>query len=100
MLLVGESFGDCSDEICGAVVQMRPKGLKLAIWTGEAKHEDAVRFIGKVFKDQLKLDDGTRIKYEVLFCFALFNFFLPTDSNGGYASKSRYEIPITNQCTI
>ena len=46
MLLVGESFGDCSDEICGAVVQMRPKGLKLAIWTGEAKHEDAVRFIG------------------------------------------------------
>ena len=46
MLLVGEGFGDCSEEICGAVVQLRAKALKLAIWTGNARQEGEIKFIG------------------------------------------------------
>ena len=44
MCLIGEGFADSSDEVCGAVVQIRNKGDKIAIWTGNvAKEEDIMR---------------------------------------------------------
>lgn len=46
MLLVGESFGEYSDSVCGAVVQIRAKGDKLAIWTKNAADESANVGIG------------------------------------------------------
>ena len=46
MCLIGESFGDSSDEVCGAVVNIRPKQNKIAIWTGNAKEKDAILHIG------------------------------------------------------
>ena len=39
MCLVGEVFEESSDEVCGAFVQIRSKGDKIAIWTGNAKRE-------------------------------------------------------------
>ena len=46
MCLVGEVFEDSSDEVCGAVVQIRTKGDKIAIWTGNAKKDTDVLTIG------------------------------------------------------
>ena len=46
MLLVGESFGEYSDSVCGAVVQIRTKGDKLAIWTNNASDQEANLSIG------------------------------------------------------
>lgn len=46
MLLIGESFGEYSENVCGAVVQIRQKGDKLAIWTGNASDQDANLSIG------------------------------------------------------
>ena len=46
MLLVGESFGEYSESVCGAVVQIRTKGDKLAIWTKNAADQDANLSIG------------------------------------------------------
>ena len=46
MCLVGESFDDASDEVCGAVVQIRNKGDKVAIWTGNQNQGDEIRHIG------------------------------------------------------
>ncbi len=46
MCLVGEVFENSSDEVCGAVVQIRAKGDKLAIWTGNAKKDTDVLAIG------------------------------------------------------
>ena len=46
MLMVGELLGECADEVCGAVVQLRAKGLKLAIWTRNARNETHVKQIG------------------------------------------------------
>ena len=46
MLLVGESFGEYSESVCGAVVQIRTKGDKLAIWTKNAADQDANLGIG------------------------------------------------------
>jgi len=48
MCLVGEGFEDSSDEVCGAVVQVRNKGDKMAIWTADAKKKDNVMQIGWV----------------------------------------------------
>ena len=46
MLLIGESFAEYSENVCGAVVQIRQKGDKLAIWTGNASDQDANLSIG------------------------------------------------------
>ncbi|XP_074619091.1 eukaryotic translation initiation factor 4E-1A-like [Acropora palmata] len=64
MLLVGESFGEYSDSVCGAVVQIRAKGDKLAIWTKNAADENANVGIGRKFKERLNLPPKMNIGYE------------------------------------
>ena len=46
MCLIGEIFEDSSDEVCGAVVQIRNKGDKMAIWTANGKKKDHILQIG------------------------------------------------------
>lgn len=46
MCLVGEGFDASSDEVCGAVVQIRNKGDKIAIWTGDVNKPDDIMHIG------------------------------------------------------
>lgn len=46
MCLVGEMFDDYSDEVCGAVINIRAKGDKIAIWTREAENREGVIHIG------------------------------------------------------
>lgn len=46
LCLIGESFDDYSDDVCGAVVNVRTKGDKIAIWTTECENRDAVTHIG------------------------------------------------------
>ncbi|GAB0188890.1 eukaryotic translation initiation factor 4E [Grus japonensis] len=53
LCLIGESFDDYSDDVCGAVVNVRTKGDKIAIWTTECENRDAVTHIGDV-KDKKK----------------------------------------------
>ena len=48
LCLIGEAFDESSDEVCGAVVNIRAKGDKLAIWTGDARKADATKAIGLV----------------------------------------------------
>ena len=44
--MIGEAFDESSDEVCGAVVNIRAKGDKLGIWTGEARKAEATKLIG------------------------------------------------------
>ena len=46
LCLVGEAFDEYSDLVCGTVVQIRPKMDKLAVWTGNAKEQQANVTIG------------------------------------------------------
>ena len=48
MLLIGEQFEEASEEICGAVVNVRPRGDKLAIWTGHSERKERVLKIGYI----------------------------------------------------
>lgn len=52
LCLIGEAF-DCPDEICGAVVNVRPKGDKISIWTANFQNREAVLSIGRVYKERL-----------------------------------------------
>ena len=46
LCLIGEAFDEYSDEICGAVVNIRNKGDKLGLWTADAQHGEAIKKIG------------------------------------------------------
>ena len=46
LCLVGEAFDDYSDEVCGAVVNIRNKGDKIAVWTSDYENREAVTHIG------------------------------------------------------
>lgn len=46
LCLVGEAFDDYSDEVCGAVVNIRTKGDKIAIWTADFDNREAITHIG------------------------------------------------------
>lgn len=40
LCLIGEGFGDNSDMVCGGVVNVRPKGDKISLWTTDAEAGD------------------------------------------------------------
>lgn len=46
LCLVGEAFDDYSDDVCGAVVNVRTKGDKIAVWTSDYENREAVTHIG------------------------------------------------------
>lgn len=46
LLMIGESFEEHSDEVCGAVVNVRGKGDKIGVWTADAKKNDSILKIG------------------------------------------------------
>lgn len=46
LCLVGEAFDDHSDDVCGAVINVRTKGDKIAIWTADYENKDAIVHIG------------------------------------------------------
>ncbi|KAL3741586.1 hypothetical protein ACJRO7_017104 [Eucalyptus globulus] len=79
LAMVGEQF-DHGDEICGAVVSVRAKQEKIALWTRDASDEAAQMSIGKQWKEFLnysqkagfifhedakKLDRAARNRYTV-----------------------------------
>lgn len=64
LLLIGEAFDDDSDEICGTVVNIRAKGDKLSIWTGDGMNKSAVLNIGRKIKERLNIPANVTIAYQ------------------------------------
>lgn len=57
LAMIGEQF-DHGDEICGAVVNVRARQEKIALWTKNAVNEPAQMSIGKQWKELLDYNDG------------------------------------------
>uniref|UniRef100_A0A2K6KJ07 Uncharacterized protein n=3 Tax=Colobinae TaxID=9569 RepID=A0A2K6KJ07_RHIBE len=55
LCLIGESFDDYSNDVCGAVINVRAKGDNIAVWTTECDNRKAVTHIGRVYKKRLGL---------------------------------------------
>lgn len=62
LCLIGEAF-ECSDQICGAIVNVRQRIDKISIWTANYENRAAVMHIGKVYKERLGLRDS--IQYQL-----------------------------------
>lgn len=62
LCLIGEAFDKYSDQICGAVLNVRPKVDKIAVWTADCKDLEAAKFIGKILKERTGYKE--RIVYE------------------------------------
>uniref|UniRef100_A0A915DZY1 eIF-4F 25 kDa subunit n=1 Tax=Ditylenchus dipsaci TaxID=166011 RepID=A0A915DZY1_9BILA len=65
MAIVGEQFDELGDHICGAVVNVRKVGDKVALWTRDSTQDDVNLRIGHIIKDKLEILDSEQIKYEV-----------------------------------
>ncbi|XP_049685418.1 eukaryotic translation initiation factor 4E type 1B isoform X1 [Accipiter gentilis] len=64
LCLIGEMFDEYSDEVCGAVINIRAKGDKIAIWTREAENQEGVTHIGRIYKEHLGLSQKVAIGYQ------------------------------------
>ncbi|KAK9518385.1 hypothetical protein VZT92_023693 [Zoarces viviparus] len=64
LCLVGEAFGDHSEDVCGAVINVRAKGDKIAIWTTDYENQDAITHIGRVYKERLGVPPKVIIGYQ------------------------------------
>uniref|UniRef100_H2N292 Eukaryotic translation initiation factor 4ea n=1 Tax=Oryzias latipes TaxID=8090 RepID=H2N292_ORYLA len=68
LCLVGEAFDDHSDDVCGAVINIRAKGDKIAIWTTNCENKEAITQIGLEFAQSHVQNAG--------FCFVQLQSFL------------------------
>lgn len=61
---IGEQF-DEGDEICGIVVNVRPKNNRIAVWTRTASNEAAQISIGKQLKEIFGMPENARLGFLV-----------------------------------
>ncbi|XP_056642842.1 eukaryotic translation initiation factor 4E-1A-like isoform X1 [Diorhabda sublineata] len=64
LCLIGEAF-EHSDEICGAVVNIRQKGDKIGVWTADAGNGTAVLEIGRKLKERLHIPPRVMLGYQL-----------------------------------
>ncbi|XP_004460093.2 LOW QUALITY PROTEIN: eukaryotic translation initiation factor 4E type 1B [Dasypus novemcinctus] len=64
LCLIGESFEEHSREVWGAVINIRAKGDKIAVWTREAESQAGVLHIGRVYKERMGLSAKMVIGYQ------------------------------------
>ncbi|CAB1333087.1 unnamed protein product [Coregonus sp. 'balchen'] len=57
-------FGSFSRDVCGAVVNVRAKGDKIAVWTTNTENGEAVTYIGRKYKEGLGLPPKLVIGYQ------------------------------------
>ncbi|KAK4879503.1 hypothetical protein RN001_007649 [Aquatica leii] len=63
LCLIGEAFEN-SDEVRGATVNIRSKGDKIGLWTGDANNSTALLEIGRKLKDRLRIPQKVNIGYQ------------------------------------
>ncbi|KAL5017890.1 hypothetical protein ScPMuIL_003612 [Solemya velum] len=83
LCLIGEAFEELSDDICGAVVNIRNRGDKLSLWTADARRGDATVKIGKKLKERLCVPDRLPIGYQA---------HTDTMTKHGSTAKDRYRV--------
>ncbi|XP_053474472.1 eukaryotic translation initiation factor 4E-1B isoform X5 [Ictalurus furcatus] len=64
LCLIGEGFGPYSRDVCGAVINIRAKGDKIAVWTTNTENAEAVTYIGRKYKESLGLPVKLVIGYQ------------------------------------
>uniref|UniRef100_A0A1B6DE09 eIF-4F 25 kDa subunit n=1 Tax=Clastoptera arizonana TaxID=38151 RepID=A0A1B6DE09_9HEMI len=67
LCMIGEAFDDHSEDVCGAVVNIRSKADKIALWTSDSSSSksEGVIYIGKKIKERLKIAPKATIGYQI-----------------------------------
>nr|QBH73404.1 eukaryotic translation initiation factor 4e [Thermobia domestica] len=65
LCLIGEAFDEYSDDVCGAVVNIRNKGDKIGVWTADASRGQSVMEIGRRLKERLNIPQKVIIGYQI-----------------------------------
>ncbi|KAJ1528714.1 hypothetical protein ONE63_007107 [Megalurothrips usitatus] len=65
LCMVGEAFDEHSDDICGAVVNVRGKVDKIAVWTADGQTSNTVLAIGRKLKERLNLGNQSSLGYQM-----------------------------------
>lgn len=60
--LIGEMYGELSDDVCGAYLQRRQKEDRIQLWIRPTSRENILE-IGKILKDKLGLSENSPIDY-------------------------------------
>lgn len=64
LVLIGESC-EYSNELCGAVVNIRGKNNKISIWTANGSNEAAALEIGGKLRDGLRMESAYVLQYQL-----------------------------------
>ncbi|XP_037047650.1 eukaryotic translation initiation factor 4E1-like [Bradysia coprophila] len=62
LCLIGECL-EYSDDINGAVVSIRPRTVRISIWTADSNNQDAIVGIGLILKQYLQLPSDIEMYY-------------------------------------
>ncbi|KDR11192.1 eukaryotic translation initiation factor 4E-like [Zootermopsis nevadensis] len=65
LCMIGEAFDEHSEDVCGAVVNIRAKGDKIGIWTADAVKAPSVIEIGRKLKQRLSIGRNVTIGYQI-----------------------------------
>lgn len=65
LCMVGEAFDEHSEDVCGAVVNIRPKIDKIAVWTANGQNSNTVLEIGRRLKERLNLGHNCSLGYQM-----------------------------------
>lgn len=63
--LIGEHADQHAHQVNGAVVNVRTKGDKLAVWLADAGQPDGILRIGKMIKERLGIDPDQTIGFNI-----------------------------------
>lgn len=63
--LIGEHADQHAHQVNGAVVNVRGKGDKLAVWLADASQPDSILRIGKMIKERLGMDPEQQIGFNI-----------------------------------
>jgi translation initiation factor 4E len=85
MCLIGEGFDDSSDEVCGSVVQIRSKGDKMAIWTGNVEKADDIMHIGRTYKERLQIHVKGKVSL-------VYQSHLDVSTKAGSTSRHKFTV--------
>uniref|UniRef100_A0A4W3HKX2 Eukaryotic translation initiation factor 4ea n=1 Tax=Callorhinchus milii TaxID=7868 RepID=A0A4W3HKX2_CALMI len=83
LCLIGEAFDEHSDDACGAVVNVRNKGDKIAIWTTDCENRESITYIGRIYKERLGLPPKVVIGYQS---------HTDTATKSGSTTKNKYVV--------
>ncbi|XP_076075237.1 eukaryotic translation initiation factor 4E-like isoform X1 [Mytilus galloprovincialis] len=83
LCLIGEAFEDFSEDVNGAVINIRNKGDKLSLWTRDSRRQDATMKIGRKLKERLRIPNKLVIGFQA---------HRDTISKSGSTAKDRYRV--------